>query len=81
MGRFLQQRGQRLAADSAELLYALTPDTARMLRADGTGHDTPTSALLPGMVRKIRAGETFAADGQLARAETTVNAALLTGES
>ncbi len=81
VGRFLQQRGQRLATDSAELLYALTPATARVAHGDGTLHDLPTEAVLPGMVLDVRAGETFAADGILESDSTMVNAALLTGES
>lgn len=81
VGRFLQQRGQRLATDSAELLYALTPSTARVAEADGALRDVPAEAVLPGMVLDVRAGETFAADGVLASPHTTVNAALLTGES
>jgi P-type Cu2+ transporter len=81
VGRFLQQRGQRLATDSAELLYALTPSIARVAEADGSVRDVPTEAVLPGMVLDVRAGETFAADGVLTTAHTTVNAALLTGES
>ncbi len=81
VGRFLQQRGQRLATDSAELLYALTPATARVADADGTLRDIPAEAVLPGMLLDVRAGETFAADGVLASPSTTVNAALLTGES
>ncbi len=81
VGRFLQQRGQRLATDSAELLYALTPATARIAHVDGTLHEMPTEAVLPGMLLDVRAGETFAADGVLESGSTTVNAALLTGES
>lgn len=81
VGRFLQQRGQRLATDSAELLYALTPATARVAEADGTLRDVPAEAVLPGMLLDVRAGETFAADGVLTSDGTTVNTALLTGES
>ncbi len=81
VGRFLQQRGQRLASDSAELLYALTPATARVVSEDGALHELPTEAVLPGMLLDIRAGESFAADGILESESTTVNAALLTGES
>jgi Cu2+-exporting ATPase len=81
VGRFLQQRGQRLATDSAELLYALTPATARVAESDGTVREMPAEAVLPGMVLDVRAGESFAADGVLASPSTTVNAALLTGES
>ncbi len=81
VGRFLQQRGQRLAGDSAELLYALTPGTARVVHPDDSLHDVPVSALLPGMMLDVRAGETFAADGTVTTGTTRVNAALLTGES
>jgi Cu2+-exporting ATPase len=80
VGRFLQQRGQRLAADSAELLHAIAPSTARILEHD-SARDLPTSALLPGMTLEVRAGESFAADGVIVRGHSSVNAALLTGES
>ncbi len=80
VGRFLQQRGQRMAADAAELLHAIAPASARII--DGTGsHEIPTDALLPGMVLDVRAGESFAADGTVVDGRSTVNAALLTGES
>jgi P-type Cu2+ transporter len=79
-GRFLQQRGQRAAADSAELLYSLSPSTARVVEGDAT-YEVPAQALLPGMILDVRAGESFAADGTVARGRTTVDVALLTGES
>lgn len=81
VGRFVQQRGQRLAGDSAELLYALTPSIARVVNDDGSMTDVPRAAVLPGMCLAVHAGETFAADGVLEDQSTTVNAALLTGES
>jgi hypothetical protein len=35
VGRFLQQRGQRMAADAAELLHAIAPVSARVVDAQG----------------------------------------------
>ncbi|MFN8574187.1 MAG: heavy metal translocating P-type ATPase [Gemmatimonadaceae bacterium] len=81
VGRFLQQRGQRRAADSAELLYSLTPHTARVVTADGTLQDVPSEALVPGMVLDVRAGETLAADGEVESGASSLNLSLLTGES
>ncbi len=82
VGRFLQQRGQRMAADAAELLHAIAPSTARIVdQGTDTVRDIPAEALLPGMVLDVRAGETFAADGVVIRGSSSVNAALLTGES
>ena len=79
-GRFLQQRGQRAATDSAELLYSLSPSTARVVEGEAT-RELPAQALLPGMVMDVRAGESFAADGTVASGRSTVDVALLTGES
>jgi Cu2+-exporting ATPase len=79
-GRFLQQRGQRAAANSAELLYSLSPATARVVEGDST-RDIPAQALLPGQTLDVRAGESFAADGTVVSGRTSVDVALLTGES
>lgn len=81
VGRYLQQRGQRVAADAAELLLALTPRSARVRHEDGTEEDVPSGALLPGMTVLVRPGELFPADGAVERGRSTVNRALLTGES
>jgi len=81
VGRFLQARGQRAAADSAELLYALTPQTARVVGTDGRIVETPAEGLLPGQVLEVRAGDSLAADGIVSSGTSAVNVALLTGES
>ncbi|MEO7458093.1 MAG: heavy metal translocating P-type ATPase [Gemmatimonadaceae bacterium] len=80
-GRFLQQRGQRMAADTAELLYSLAPTTARVVDGHDREREVPAAALLPGMEVHVRAGESFPADGVVSRGATSVNASLLTGES
>jgi Cu2+-exporting ATPase len=81
VGRYLQQRGQRAAADGAELLFSLTPTNARMVDAFGQTRDIPSEALVPGMVLSVRPGETFAADGVVRSGSSQVNVSLLTGES
>ena len=81
VGRYVQQRGQRAAADSAELLYALTPSTARVVDGAGTMHDVPAEALLPGTVIEVRPGESLAADGVVVDGRSDLDLALLTGES
>ncbi len=80
VGRFLQQRGQRMAADAAELLHAVAPSAAHIIEG-GVRREVPAEALLPGMVLDVRAGESFAADGTVIEGRSAVNAALLTGES
>jgi Cu2+-exporting ATPase len=81
VGRYLQQRGQRAAADSAELLYSLTPSTARVVDADGNARELPPQALMPGMVIDVRAGESLGADGVIVTGHTQIDSSLLTGES
>ena len=81
VGRYLQQRGQRAAADGAELLYSLTPSSARVAEADGSLRELPSDALLPGMVLDVRPGETLAADGVVVHGSSRLDMALLTGES
>jgi len=81
-GRFLQNRGQRAAADAAELLGSLAPAAARVLDdgASAGERKVPVEALLPGMVMLVRAGETFAADGDVLHGRSAVDCSLLTGE-
>ncbi|MFI5244596.1 MAG: heavy metal translocating P-type ATPase, partial [Gemmatimonadales bacterium] len=81
VGRYVQQRGQRAAADGAELLFSLTPSTARVVDGAGALHDVPAEALLPGAIIEVRPGETLAADGVVADGRSQLDLALLTGES
>ncbi len=82
VGRRLQQRQQRIAADAAELKHALTPLHARRLDEEA-GHvvDIPVMAIAMGDLLEVRPGETFPADGVVDVGESQVDAAVLTGES
>ncbi|HVZ78687.1 MAG TPA: cation-translocating P-type ATPase, partial [Gemmatimonadaceae bacterium] len=81
VGRYVQQRGQRAAADGAELLYSLTPFSARVVTDNGTVQQVPSEAVLPGMTLEVHAGETLAADGAVAQGRSQLDLSLLTGES
>ncbi len=80
VGRFLQQRAQRAAADSAELLHAVAPSTARTVDGEDV-REIPAEALLPGMTIVVYPGETVAADGIVSAGTSALNMALLSGES
>ncbi|MEO7996506.1 MAG: heavy metal translocating P-type ATPase [Gemmatimonadaceae bacterium] len=84
VGRFLQQRGQRLATDSSDALQAVSPASARvveLVNGEQVVRELPIEALLPGMLVDVRAGETIPADGIITEGRSSINAALLTGES
>jgi len=80
VGRFAQQRAQRAAVDSAELLHALTPMAARVLHA-GQVREVPVEALLPGMTIEVRPGDPVAADGVVVEGRSEMDRSLLTGET
>lgn len=80
VGRFVQRRLERRAADSVELLFSLTPAFAHLCEA-GAVRDVPVDALEVGHVVEVRPGESFPADGVVSQGVSSVNLALLTGES
>jgi Cu2+-exporting ATPase len=80
-GRYLQLRGQRAAADASELLFSLTPSTARVVGPSGEAHEVPAEGLVPGDLIDVRAGDTIPADGTVESGTSSVNLGLLTGES
>lgn len=80
VGRHLQRRQQRAAADAAELLAALAPTSARLVE-DGIVREVPLETLLPKMLVEVRPGDTVPADGTVVEGRSQVDLALLTGES
>lgn len=61
-GRILEDRAKRGAASAIRSLMGLAPKTARLVVGDGVV-DTPLSALQPGDVVEVRAGEKVPVDG------------------
>jgi Cu2+-exporting ATPase len=80
VGRFIQQRQQRRALDSVELLFALTPSSARLVTERGV-REAPVEALKVGDMVEVRPGDCVAVDGTIVQGATRIDAALLTGES
>jgi len=81
IGRFLQYRQQRRAAQSVELLRNLTPRTAHRVNADGTVQRVPVDAVEEKDLVEIRAGDLVPADGVIESGTSTLDQSLLTGES
>lgn len=80
VGRFIQYRQQRWADDALGLLFNLTPRSCQRVE-NGEVVDVPAEALVPGDIVQVRAGDLFPADGIVLSGKSTVNTALLTGES
>lgn len=81
VGRWIQHRQQRSAADAVELLFSLTPSTARVVDAGGATRLAPVEALRVGETVEVHAGESAPVDGVVLDHEATVDQGLLTGES
>jgi Cu2+-exporting ATPase len=80
VGRWIQQRQQRSSHDAVELLFSMTPGTARVVDDDGV-REVPTEALVEDQVVEIRAGDAVPADGVVIEGASDVDLSLLTGES
>tara|TARA_R110000737_G_scaffold2923_1_gene8394 strand:+ start:254920 stop:257427 length:2508 start_codon:yes stop_codon:yes gene_type:complete len=81
VGRWIQHRQQRAASDSVELMLTLTPSSATIIDDEGNTKRIPIETLQAGMSVRVAAGESFPADGIITDGSTTIDNALLTGES
>jgi P-type Cu2+ transporter len=80
VGRFLQFRQQRRADDAVELLFSMTPSTARRKTAAGV-ESVPIESLVAGDVVEIRSGDIVPADGVVEAGSSSIDQSLLSGES
>lgn len=81
LGRHVQARQQRAAAESVERLFAVTPERARKIDQDGSESFVQSDTLVRADLVEVRAGETVPADGIIERGESSLDVAVLTGES
>ncbi len=79
VGRWVQQRQQRWASDSLEMLYSLTPSRARVWEMGAT-REVPIEAVALDQIVLVRSGESFPVDGEVVRGESAMDQSLLTGE-
>jgi Cu+-exporting ATPase len=80
MGKLLEARAKAKTSAAIEALIRLQPQTARVLR-DGELLEVPVASLNPGDVFVVRPGESVPVDGEVAEGASSVNEAMLTGES
>jgi len=83
LGHWLEMRSVLGASRALEQLVRLLPADAHRLRPDGGGgiEDVPVAALRPGDRVLVKPGERIPTDGEISDGRTTVDQALLTGES
>jgi Cu2+-exporting ATPase len=81
LGHWLEMRSVRQASGALGELAKLMPDEAERIRPDGGTDRVPTSALRAGDVVLVRPGASIPADGEVVEGVSSVNEAMLTGES
>lgn len=81
VGRYVQFRQQRRAAERVAVLRGLIPLSAMRLTANGTLETVPVEALSPGDVVEVRVGDALPADGDILSGATRLDQSLLSGES
>ena len=78
LGKFLEARSVQKTKGAITKLMELKPDTAILAES---GKEIPTSQLQRGDLILVKPGSKIAADGVVERGESSVNEAMLTGES
>ncbi|MCX8017283.1 MAG: heavy metal translocating P-type ATPase, partial [Rhodocyclaceae bacterium] len=80
LGKLLEARAKAKTAAAIEALVRLQPATAHVERA-GQLVELPVNSLIPGDIVIVRPGEAAPVDGEVVAGESSVNEAMLTGES
>ena len=80
LGRSLEMRARRRTSDAIRKLITLQPKTARVISAAGE-QDIPIEQVTVGMLIRIRPGERIPVDGMVRDGTSTVDEAMITGES
>lgn len=79
-GKYLESRSKGKTGDAIKKLMNLAPDTARVIR-NGIEEEIAAKDVLAGDTVSLRPGERVSVDGIILSGHTSVNEAMLTGES
>jgi Cu2+-exporting ATPase len=81
IGRWFEMKARHRAAEALESVAGALPQAAERLLPDGRSERVMAEHLRVGDRLRVAAGEAFAADGLVEQGESSVNEALLSGES
>ena len=81
LGHWIEMKSVLGASRALEELAKLMPSDAHKIMPDGSIQDVPLSELQPGDRVLVKPGEKIPADGAVIDGQTSVNEAMLTGES
>lgn len=81
LGHWIEMRSVMGASAALESLVRLMPSEAHRVRPDGSAEEVPVVDLRPGDRVLVKPGEKIPIDGVIVEGRTSVNQAMLTGES
>ena len=81
LGHWIEMKSVMGASRALEALAELMPSDAHLIKEDGSVEDVPLNALKTGNRILVKPGEKIPADGVVVDGQSSVNEAMLTGES
>ena len=80
LGQVLELRARSRTNAAIQLLLGLAPNSARIVREDGTEEDILLQRVQPGDTLRVRPGEKIPVDGIVIEGESSVDESMVTGE-
>lgn len=80
LGQVLELRARSRTNAAIGMLLGLAPNTARIVRNDGTEEDISLDQVQPGDTLRVRPGEKIPVDGTVIDGESNVDESMVTGE-
>jgi len=80
LGQVLELRARSRTNAAIKMLLGLAPNTARIVRKDGTEEDIPLEQVQSGDTLRVRPGEKVPVDGTASDGQSNVDESMVTGE-
>ncbi len=81
LGQVMELRARSHTNAAIKLLLGLAPNTARIVRDDGSEEDIPLDQVVPGDILRVRPGDKIPVDGTVTSGSSAVDESMVTGES
>ncbi len=81
LGQVLELRARSQTNAAIKMLLGLAPNTARIVRENGSEEDIPLEQVVVGDVLRVRPGEKVPVDGKVTDGSSSVDESMVTGES
>jgi Cu+-exporting ATPase len=81
LGRYMEERAKGKAGEAIRKLIELQPETALRIEADGSEREVPIDEIQLGDMLRVRAGDKVPTDGRIVAGNSSIDEAMITGES